>query len=236
MISLPLGHFLVRLAVAMALGLLVGIERERRRVWRAAGMRTLTLVSMGSALFTMISAYGFVEFSGNDYAKLDPSRIAAQVVTGIGFLGAGAILLRNKGVRGLTTAASVWVIAAIGMACGLGLLLQAIAATVLGLLVLAAFRPIERWLFSDRAHSRVRMRLKPGASGDILEDIYAVCHESGVTLRGLELHRSTRGDLIELRYTAKKRADSMVLLSKLRQMPQVQAVRADLHVNDLTQE
>src|SRR3954452_673812 len=107
---------LLRLVIAAALGGAVGFERELRD--REAGIRTHLLVSLGSALFTIISAYGFHEFltAGGVIVRADPSRIAAQIVTGIGFLGAGAIIRDGMSVRGLTTAATLWVVAAIGMA------------------------------------------------------------------------------------------------------------------------
>ena len=111
---------LLRIVVAAALGGAVGIERELRD--HDAGFRTHMLVSIGSALFTIISAYGFHEFltAGGAVVRADPTRIAAQIVTGIGFLGAGAIIRQGWSVRGLTTAATLWVVAAIGMAAGAG--------------------------------------------------------------------------------------------------------------------
>ena len=120
---------LLRLAVAGALGAAIGFEREIRD--REAGIRTHLLVSLGSSLFTIISAYGFHEFlvSGDNVVRTDPARIAAQIVTGIGFLGAGAIIREGLSVRGLTTAATLWVVAAIGMACGAGYYWPAAAAT-----------------------------------------------------------------------------------------------------------
>jgi putative Mg2+ transporter-C (MgtC) family protein len=140
---------LLRLVIAAGLGGAVGFERELRD--REAGIRTHLLVSLGSALFTIISAYGFHEFlaGGGAIVRADPSRIAAQIVTGIGFLGAGAIIRDGMSVRGLTTAATLWVVAAIGMACGAGYYWPAAAATVLTLLALwplrvAAYHTIER--------------------------------------------------------------------------------------------
>ena len=111
---------LLRLALAALFGGAIGIEREFRE--REAGLRTHMLVSVGSALFTIVSAYGFTSFieSGSSAVRADPTRIAAQIVTGIGFLGAGAIIRMGVSVRGLTTAASLWVVAAIGMAAGAG--------------------------------------------------------------------------------------------------------------------
>jgi putative Mg2+ transporter-C (MgtC) family protein len=109
-------HVTLRLGLAAVLGGAIGVERELRD--REAGIRTHLLVSLGSALFTLVSAYGFHEFltSGDAVVRTDPTRIAAQIVTGIGFLGAGAIIREGLSVRGLTTAATLWVVAAIGMA------------------------------------------------------------------------------------------------------------------------
>jgi putative Mg2+ transporter-C (MgtC) family protein len=140
---------LLRLSIACALGAAIGFEREIRD--REAGIRTHLLVSLGSALFTIVSAYGFHEFlaSGDNIVRTDPTRIAAQIVTGIGFLGAGAIIREGLSIRGLTTAATLWVVAAIGMACGAGLYSIAIMTTFIALLALwplryLAYNVIER--------------------------------------------------------------------------------------------
>ncbi len=143
----------LRLGAATLLGGLIGLERERTTGFqRAAGLRTMALVALGSCLMTLVSAYGFAAFTSGAYARVDPTRIAAQVISGIGFLGAGAILLRRNVVRGLTTAASVWVVAGLGLACGTGFYVPAVITTAIGLIVLEALRPLERWLFpvSDR--------------------------------------------------------------------------------------
>jgi putative Mg2+ transporter-C (MgtC) family protein len=138
----------LRLGVATLLGCIIGLERERR-IW-AAGMRTHMLVCVGSALFMLVSLFGFSDALNQPNVMLDPSRVAAQVASGIGFLGAGTIIFRRDAVRGLTTAASLWVVAAIGLAAGGGLYLAAVATTVLTLLILAALKPLERRLFIDR--------------------------------------------------------------------------------------
>jgi putative Mg2+ transporter-C (MgtC) family protein len=130
----------VRLAAACGLGAVIGFERELRD--REAGIRTHLLVSLGSALFTIVSAYGFHAFltGGGSVVRADPSRIAAQIVTGIGFLGAGAIIREGMSVRGLTTAATLWVVAAIGMACGAGYYWPAAGAAFLTLFALWPLR------------------------------------------------------------------------------------------------
>jgi putative Mg2+ transporter-C (MgtC) family protein len=167
-----------RLAVAAALGAAIGIEREIRD--REAGIRTHLLVSLGSALFTIISAYGFHEFlaSGDAVVRADPTRIAAQIVTGIGFLGAGAIIREGLSVRGLTTAGSLWVSAAIGMAAGAGWYWAAIVTTVLTIfalwpLRLIAYRIIARIKPEDH---RILVELKDAQPlgpllGELNEDI-----------------------------------------------------------------
>lgn len=131
-------EFILRIFVASILGGAIGLEREYRA--KEAGFRTHFLVALGSALFMIVSQFGFDEaLDISQQVKLDPSRVAAQVVTGIGFIGAGTIIFQKNAVRGLTTAAGVWVTAAIGLACGGGMYILAAAATALVLLGLEAF-------------------------------------------------------------------------------------------------
>ena len=158
---------------------MIGFERELRD--REAGIRTHLLVSLGSALFTIVSAYGFHEFltSGGNIVRTDPSRIAAQIVTGIGFLGAGAIIRSGLSVRGLTTAATLWVVAAIGMACGAGYYWPAAATTALtvfalGPLRVLAYRLIER---IKPEENRLTVELKEGHSlAQLLANVHNVRH------------------------------------------------------------
>ena len=141
---LSLGELILRIALAGLLGGLVGLEREFSD--QPAGFRTHILVSFGAALFTIVGAYGVADFyaGGENVVRFDPTRIAAQVVTGIGFLGAGAILRQGITIRGLTTAASLWVTAAIGLAAGLGYFEGALAVSLGALLVLYPIKQIER--------------------------------------------------------------------------------------------
>ena len=155
----------LRLAVAGVLGAAIGFERELRD--REAGVRTHLLVSIGAALFTLVSAYAFTDFrygleSG---ITLDPTRIAAQIVTGIGFLGAGAIIRQGFSIRGLTTAAGVWVVAAIGMAAGAGYYVAALVTTAVVLIGLGPLRPLERALIARvrREGGILELELRPGA-------------------------------------------------------------------------
>jgi len=133
-------EFILRIFIAAVLGALIGLEREYRA--KEAGFRTHFLVAMGSALFMIVSAYGFSDVVMNDMThRWDVSRIAAQVVSGIGFIGAGTIIFRKAEnmVSGLTTAAGLWVAAAIGLACGGGMYVLAAASTVMVLVGLEAF-------------------------------------------------------------------------------------------------
>ncbi|MBQ7420814.1 MAG: MgtC/SapB family protein [Prevotella sp.] len=143
-------EFTLRIFIAAVLGGLIGLEREYRA--KEAGFRTHFLVALGSALFMIVSAYGFDGVLTQPEMRLDVSRIAAQVVTGIGFIGAGTIIFQKNAVRGLTTAAGVWVVAAIGLACGAGMYSLASAATVLVLVGLEAFNFFLRRIDRARKH------------------------------------------------------------------------------------
>ncbi|OXJ13348.1 MgtC/SapB family protein [Burkholderia sp. AU6039] len=150
-----------RLLLAALLGSIVGIERERLS-W-AAGLRTHMLVAVGAALVMVVSAFGFADIQDAKNVSLDPSRVAAQVVSGIGFLGAGSIMLRGEIIRGLTTAASLWVVAAVGLAVGGGMYVAAIAATAIVLAILAGLKPIEKRFFAARQRWGVRILARRGA-------------------------------------------------------------------------
>ena len=151
----------IRLLVAAALGSVVGFERERI-LW-SAGIRTHMLVSVGSCLLMIVSAYGFQHALMMPHVVLDPSRIAAQVVSGIGFLGAGSILARGQVVRGLTTAASLWSVAAIGLAVGGGLYTASIAATIIILIILAGIKPLERRFITVKQRRQLTLLVTRGS-------------------------------------------------------------------------
>ena len=154
-------EMIIRLLIAAALGSVIGFDRERLS-W-AAGLRTHMLVCVGSALVMIVSAYGFADVVGRPGYELDPSRMAAQVVSGIGFLGAGSILLRGEVIRGLTTAASLWSVAAVGLAVGGGLYIAAAAATAIILIILAGLKPLEKRFFVARQRRELRLVITRGA-------------------------------------------------------------------------
>ena len=140
--------FVWRLVLAAIFGTIIGLDREYRE--KEAGFRTHFLVSLGSALMMIVSQYGFSEILTHDGVSLDPSRIAAQVVSGIGFIGAGTIIFNHQIVRGLTTAASLWATAGIGLTAGAGMSWLALAATILTLAALEGLSLVFRSLGSRR--------------------------------------------------------------------------------------
>ena len=140
--------FVWRLVLAALFGTIIGLGREYRE--KEAGFRTHFLVSLGSALMMIVSQYGISEFLTHDGVSLDPSRIAAQVVSGIGFIGAGTIIFNHQIVRGLTTAASLWATAGIGLTAGAGMSWLALAATILTLVALEGLSLVFRSLGSRR--------------------------------------------------------------------------------------
>src|SRR5699024_1321807 len=172
----------------------IGIERELRQ--KSAGARTHILVGMGSALFTLVSAYGFAHVLGDDVI-LDPSRIAAQIVTGIGFLGAGVIFVRQNIVSGLTTASSVWVTAAVGMACGAGMPLIAALTVVLYLLTVTLLSWLVRRL---PKHGRTRLYSVRYADGrGVLREILRAASDMGYesTLSQTKRVEASQGQVVE---------------------------------------
>lgn len=160
-------HLIFRLFLAVILGGLIGLEREQNS--HAAGFRTHILVCLGSALIMLLSAYGFSAFVDEENVRIDPARLAAQVISGIGFLGAGTILRNGLSISGLTTAASLWVVAAIGLSVGAGFYLAAVLASVMVLISLYVLNIVERkFLRNKTIHLLKIMSLdQPGSLGKI---------------------------------------------------------------------
>ncbi|MBA4495852.1 MgtC/SapB family protein [Paenactinomyces guangxiensis] len=165
--TLPYWEIAFRLFVAGILGGLIGWEREKNN--HPAGFRTHILVSLGSALIMLISIYGFSDFMGQKNVQFDPSRISAQVVSGIGFLGAGTILRHGVSVTGLTTAASLWVVAGIGLAVGTGFMFGAALTTVLVLVSLELLNRLEKILIKKRRLRIIQLIVAddPGKLGEL---------------------------------------------------------------------
>lgn len=157
-------EFLLRLVLASFLGGVIGLERQIRA--KEAGVRTHILIGIGSAMFMIVSKYGFYDVIGHDHIGLDPSRIAAQVVTGVGFLGAGNILIQKQTIRGLTTAADVWVTAAIGLVIGSGMYEVGIVGTIMSLIVLEFFRQLTYRFLNHQL--QLRICIAAGAAQSVL--------------------------------------------------------------------
>ncbi|GAA3100423.1 MgtC/SapB family protein [Streptosporangium carneum] len=162
---------LAELALALLLSAVIGLEREARN--KSAGLRTHTLVGLGAALFMLVSKYGFSDVPGA-HVSLDPSRVAAQIVSGIGFIGGGLIFVRRDAVRGLTTAAVVWVTAAVGMACGGGLPVLAVAVTALHFVTVFGINALGRRLPLSR-HPPTQVRVVYWDGTGALRQILVEC-------------------------------------------------------------
>lgn len=171
-------QFCIRLVLAAILGGFIGLERER--LGRPAGLRTHTLVSIGSCLIMLISIYGFADMK----MIYDPGRLAAQVVSGIGFLGAGTIIREGFSIRGLTTAASLWLVAGIGLASGAGFWAGAIFTTLLTVSTLILLENLEKKLISPRAAVVETIVRK---NGDEINKISETINQMGIRVRNIEI-------------------------------------------------
>ncbi len=218
-LALPLSQMLLRLGVATLLGVIVGFERERLE--RAAGLRTHALVALASALIMLVSAYSFTDLPAT---PRDPTRMAAQVVSGIGFLGAGVIIFRKNAVRGLTTAASVWAAAGLGLAAGGGMLVVATVATAFILLIQVGLRPLEQRFFTHHRAHRLELRLQRGVGN--LAMMERAILAAGINIRGLRVRpaRGGREDRVEIDLGPVRDATATALLDTLRNLTGVRLV------------
>jgi len=177
-----LTDFILRLLAATAMGAVIGLEREYHA--KEAGVRTHLLVALGSCLFMILSIYGFDFMLEYDNVSFDPSRIAAQVVTGIGFIGAGTIIFQKQVVRGLTTAAGLWVTAAIGLACGNGMFWLALITTTIVLISLGLINVYLPYL-SQKEHTVTFLVEDYTVLTEVMENL----HKEKITVLNYELHK-----------------------------------------------
>jgi putative Mg2+ transporter-C (MgtC) family protein len=216
--SLNWDEALLRLALAGVLGGLIGLERELRE--REAGLRTHLLVSVGAALFTIAGAYGFAS------AQVDPTRVAAQIVTGIGFLGAGAIIRQGFSVRGLTTAATLWVVAAVGLASGAGYYSGAVITTALVLVALWPLR-IVAYNLLRRFHAedgRLLVELPAGTPpGKVIDEVV----RSGVRISSIGVGQEGDRRRLELDVVLPNDVAAPHLVARVADVPDVADVRWD---------
>ena len=220
------------LGLAFLLSALIGLERELRQ--KSAGLRTLTIVGFASALFMLISKYGFFDVAGPG-VSIDPSRMAAQVVSGLGFIGGGLVFVRRDAVRGLTTAAVVWLTAAVGMAAGAGLPLLALLVTGGHFLIVYGFTPLSRRL-SRRLPGVHQVRLTYRDGEGVLRRALAECTSRGFAVRELTTAPEDEGDRrefdvppsrrVSLRLTVEGRGTATDLAAWLSDVDGVLAVTA----------
>ncbi len=226
------------LALALLLSALVGLEREIKQ--KSAGLRTHTLVGVGAAAFMLLSKYGFSDVLEPGRIVVDPSRVAAQIVTGIGFIGAGLIFVRQDAVRGLTTAAAIWVTAAIGATAGAGLPLLAAAVTAAYLVVALAFPALSRRLPSvGTAVSILRVRYPDGQG--ILREVLQATTSRGFAVNEMSAGKahvgaplgdgnevvSANGATVEVLLHVHGKGSVTGLAAELAELPGVQAIVAD---------
>jgi putative Mg2+ transporter-C (MgtC) family protein len=205
------------LALAFALSSLIGLEREGRQ--KSAGLRTHTLVGFGSALFLLVSKYGFGDVLGTGVV-LDPSRVAAQIVSGIGFIGGGLIFVRGDAVRGLTTASVVWMTAAIGMACAAGLALLAILATLGHFIVVLVFPRLAAALPRSR-YTGIELHLVYEDGRGILRDILAESTQQGFTIVQVATRQLERDGTVAVTLEVQGQPTAEPLTTTLTELPGV---------------
>jgi putative Mg2+ transporter-C (MgtC) family protein len=212
------------LGLAFLLSAAVGTEREIRQ--KAAGMRTHTIVGVAAALIVLISKYGFTDVVVRGVIVLDPSRVAAQIVSGIGFLGAGLIFVRRDVVNGLTTAATIWMVAAIGMAAGAGLPLLAVAVTVLYFVAIYGFPLVSRRIPRlSRGSSALRVSYHDGRG--VLRKLLAEATSRGYQVAELETGERPSPGVVSVLMVVFGRGSGAELAAALQEMDGVLSVTSE---------
>jgi len=212
---------LIRLLVASVFGGLVGLERQRLD-W-AAGLRTHMIVCLGAALIMIVSSFGFSDVLGTPYVGLDPSRVAAQVVSGIGFLGAGTILfLKNEVIKGLTTAAGLWTVAGIGLAVGGGLYFAAGITTALVLIILILIKPYKK-RFAKQKEIR-EISLKVDASKADLNQIETISSNNDLQFTQILIQHTDKVDINNIHIRFNRQTPSQSLLKVITELKQLEGV------------
>lgn len=224
---ITLTEIALRLVAAALLGSIVGFERQRRE-W-TAGLRTHMLVCVGSALAMIVSIHGFGDVVGKPGIGLDPSRVAAQVISGIGFLGAGTILfMKNQVIRGLTTAAGLWTVAGVGLAVGGGLYFAAAVTIFIVLIILAVIKPIETRVFKKDKYNAIKLVVK--RSQVDLSHIEKVLAKHQITINEVRIAPAfdDNGDNDEvsifIQKLATKKENALTIIEDIRRQPAVNSV------------
>jgi putative Mg2+ transporter-C (MgtC) family protein len=228
-VTISYAEVVVRLLATVVLCGLIGLERETRD--QAAGFRTHMLLGLGAALFTLVSAYGFPEFtraaleSGGRGVQFDPTRIAAQVVTGVGFLGAGAIIRRGLDVRGLTTAASLWAAAAIGLASGAGFYFGAAATTVVVLVALYLLRGVRLYVVSRFRNTFGILGVHFADRGAEISRVVEIIENRGVRIRSTDTEIEDGRASYELQLRIPPNRHVQEMLAEISALPSVSRVQ-----------
>lgn len=222
-------QILLRMGLALLLGALIGFEREQSN--HAAGLRTNSLVCLGSCLLMLLSEYGFAAFVNEANVRLDPARLAAQVITGIGFLGAGTILFTGKSITGLTTAASLWVVSAIGLAVGAGFIFAAVSATIMVLIILWLMNKLEKkYIAGKKEH---HLSILADERSTLFQAISALMLEKEITIRKITLHEYGDRDMeepqvmLKLNVSFPKSGNLIVILDEIKRLDGVHAVSTE---------
>ena len=214
--------FILRLLTATVLGAVIGFEREYHA--KEAGIRTHLLVALGACLFMILSVYGFDFMLDRDHVSFDPSRIASQVVTGIGFIGAGTIILQKQMVRGLTTAAGLWVTAAIGLACGNGMYIIAVVTTAVVLISLGLLN-----LYLPYVSQKERQITFLASDYAVMTEILERLRQEKITVLNYEMHKSAEENngkmLVTLEIRMKRYDNAKGIASILKNFEKVELVQ-----------
>jgi putative Mg2+ transporter-C (MgtC) family protein len=217
---LTASDILIRLLLASLFGGLIGLERERKD-W-AAGLRTHMMVSVGSCLIMIVSSFGFSDILGTANVSLDPSRVASQVITGIGFIGAGTILFLKQGtIRGLTTASGLWTVAAIGLATGGGLYFAAGATTVIALIILWAIKPLEERFSRKFKFITIRVIAKSGADSSFIKQLI---DREELKIQTFNLEREEDQVIYELKFENTDLSKIELIINEIKKDPAVKMV------------
>lgn len=215
------------LGAAFVLSAIIGLERELKQ--KAAGLRTYTIVGFGAALFMLVSKYGFTDVLETGRIELDPSRVAAQIVSGLGFIGGGIIFVKRDSVRGLTTAASVWLTAAVGSAAGAGLLVLAAIATGAYLVIALALPLVARSAGRLAGTARPLLRVSYLDGRGLLREVLGLITDSGFLVADLATtrHRQQESESVEVLVHLNGHGNLHTLITELSEVDGVLAVATD---------
>ncbi|GIO85369.1 MgtC family membrane protein [Paenibacillus faecis] len=221
-------ELIMRLLLSLFLGGIVGYEREVNR--HAAGLRTNILVCVGSTLIMLLSIYGFTDFLNEPTVRTDPARLAAQVISGIGFLGAGTIMQKGASIKGLTTAATLWVMAAIGLAVGAGFYYPAAITCLIVIISLKALNKVEhRFLASGKIHT-LKISLPPESPS--LAEMYAVMTSYHLDIKTISIANENGNfgseiQRIKISFAAPKNTSLIAVLEKFHALPDVSSLQVE---------